>query len=274
MFAPASYNAALFMMLVTMICWGSWANMQKATTGWRFELFYWDYAIGVLGFSILAGLTLGSFGSSGQAFFPDLFHAELHRVLDALMSGIIFNVANILLVAAIAIAGLAVAFPIGIGIALLTGTILSWVVTPVGNLALLIPGVLLVLFAILLDAAAYRKQQAGQVRDIRRGVAVSVAAGILMGVFYPLLALAMEEPGGLYPYAAFFCFSLGLFACTIPVNLFFMQRPITGDPPVPFSAYLEGSTTFHAAGIIGGIIWALGTLFNLLAVPDDPVVLR
>jgi glucose uptake protein len=92
---------------------GSWANTTKLTTGtWRFELFYWDYGLGILLTSLLFAFTLGSFGDEGRSFLNDLKQAEGRYIFSALAGGVIFNLANILLVAAIAVAGMSVAFPV------------------------------------------------------------------------------------------------------------------------------------------------------------------
>ena len=107
MFILHSYALAVLFCIVTMFCWGSWANTQKlARKDWRFELFYWDYTLGVLLITLLFGLTLGSFGTEGRAFFEDLGQADSGVLMSALIGGAIFNAANILLVAAIDIAGM------------------------------------------------------------------------------------------------------------------------------------------------------------------------
>src|SRR5208282_5156303 len=162
MFVLQSYPAAVVFCVITMFCWGSWANTQKlARKGWRFELFYWDYTVGVLLLTLILGLTLGSSGTAGRPFLADLQQASQSSIFSALLGGAIFNAANILLVAAIDIAGMAVAFPVGIGIALVLGVVLNYIADPIGNAALLFGGVLLVVLAIILDATAYRKLPGG-----------------------------------------------------------------------------------------------------------------
>src|SRR6202045_1628547 len=156
MFIVQSYPLAVVLCVLTMFCWGSWANTRKpAREDRRFRLFYWDYAIGVVLLTLLLGLTLGSTGGTGSSFGSDLAQASSSSIVSALIGGAIFNLANILLVAAIDIAGMAVAFPVGIGLALLIGVIVNYVADPVGNLALLSTGVVLVTLAIVLDAIAY-----------------------------------------------------------------------------------------------------------------------
>src|SRR6266481_107407 len=213
MFVLHSYAWAVVFCIITMFCWGSWANTQKlAKKGWRFELFYWDYTIGVLLLTLVLGLTLGSNGIGGRPFLADLAQASHASLTSALIGGAIFNLANILLVAAIDIAGMAVAFPVGIGLALIIGVVLNYVAEPVGNVALLSAGVGLVVLAIILDAVAYRRLPGAAAGVSTKGLVLSLACGIFMGMFYRFVAAAMyadphmPEPGKMGPYAAVFVF--------------------------------------------------------------------
>ena len=109
MFVVNSYSLAVFFCVVTMLCWGSWGNTQKlASKTWRYEYFYWDYVIGVLLFSILSALTLGSIGDEGRSFLSDLRQADWVNIGSAFGGGIIFNASNILLSAAISVCGMSV----------------------------------------------------------------------------------------------------------------------------------------------------------------------
>src|SRR5487761_359572 len=218
MFVVHSYSLAVVFCVITMLCWGSWANSRKlAPAGWRFELFYWDYALGVLLIAFILGATLGTLGNGGRPFFADLHQADGSAIGHALFGGVVFNLANILLVAAIEVAGMAVAFPVGIGLALVLGVILNYVAVPVGNPALLGAGVALVTLAIVLDALAYRRQATSAVRMSAKGLILSLACGIFMGVFYRFVAAAMyADPmhpvaGLMGGYAAVFVFAIGVF---------------------------------------------------------------
>ena len=264
MFQPDNYAIALAMMLVTMICWGSWANMMKLTPGWPFPLFYWDYVAGVLIVSLVLGLTMGSTGGSG-AMLADLGRASETNIVYALAGGTVFNIANLLLVAAISIAGLAVAFPVGIGIALVVGVLLNYVIAPAANPLLLFSGVVLVLAAIIVDALAYRARGGDKHTDVARGLKLAIACGILMGVFYPLVTKSMQGTGGLGPYSVSFIFSLGVFLSSFLFNSWLMRRPLTADPPCRFAQYRAASSAIHLAGIAGGAIWGLGMTFSLVA---------
>jgi glucose uptake protein len=264
MFIPGLYPLALFMMIVTMICWGSWANTQKLTSGWRFELFYWDYVFGILLISLILGFTMASTDpSSPDSFMTNLRDADALHILLALVGGVVFNVANILLVAAIAIAGLAVAFPIGIGLALVIGAVLNYIIEPKGNPTLLFGGISLVVVAIILDAFAYRKL----VKDLSvstKGILLSLLCGVGMGLFYPFVASAAKGPHHLVPYSVTFVFAVGVVACTIPVNYIFMRKPVSG-PPVSMGDYFRGRGALHFWGLLGGIIWGVGMIFNVVA---------
>ncbi len=264
MFIPQAYTAALLMMVLNMICWGSWANTQKVVGKWRFELFYWDYVWGILILSLLVGFTLGrTDAGSTDSFLNNLSAADSRHLLLGLAAGVIFNVGNILLVAAIAIAGLAVAFPVGIGLALVIGAVLNYVVTPKGNPLLLFGGILLVCVAIVLDALAYRKISP-DAKVTTKGIIVSLLSGVLIGVFYPLIAKALQGENHLGPYAVFFMFALGILLCTLPVNYLFMRRPVVGSP-VAMGDYLQGTGSVHWWGVLGGLIWGVGTVSNFVA---------
>lgn len=264
MYIPSLYSVALFLMILTMLCWGSWANTQKLAKGWRFELFYWDYVFGIVLISLIAGFTMGNTNpSSAESFIANLRAADAQHIGLALAGGAVFNVANILLVAAIAIAGLSVAFPIGIGLALVIGSVLNYLITPKGNPALLFGGIALVIVAIVLDAFAYRKL----VKDLsvsKKGILLSVLCGIGMGLFYPFVAKATTGPNHLGPYAVGFVFSIGVLLCTIPVNYIFMRKPISGAP-VAMADYFRGSAAWHFWGLLGGVIWGIGMVANYVA---------
>ncbi len=264
MFVPVTYAVALALMILSMICWGSWANTQKLCKGWRFELFYWDYVWGILLISVLIGFTAGRTNPvSPDSFMTNLGRADAHHLLLAFVGGIVFNVANILLVAAIAIAGLAVAFPIGIGLALVIGSILNYIITPAGNPLLLFGGIALVCVAIVLDAMAYRKISE-DLKVSTKGILLSLLCGVGMGLFYPFVAKALKGPHHLGPYTVAYVFGIGVLVCTVPLNYVFMRRPVSG-PPVGFMDYLAGSKLLHFWGVLGGAVWGVGTISNFVA---------
>jgi len=275
MFIVESYPLAVALCIVTMLCWGSWANTQKlASKEWRFQLFYWDYAVGVLLLSLLLAFTLGSSGSGGRGFLADLQQAEPKWLGSAFLGGVIFNLSNILLVAAIDIAGLAVAFPVGVGLALVLGVITTYLATHQGNVHMLALGVAAIVIAIILDGLAYRRLAAGGQKTPAKGIVISVAAGLLMGWFYSFVAQAMGTidpgtreltPGRLSPYTAIVLFSAGLLLSNFIWNSIMMVKPFSG-PPVAFADYFtKGNIRLHLIGILGGMIWNLGMAFSIIA---------
>ena len=270
MYIVESYQIAVLLCIVTMLCWGSWANTQKlASKEWGFPLFYWDYTLGVIILSLVFGLTMGSSGESGQAFVPNLLDASPNAILLALLGGVIFNIANLLLVAAIDIAGMAIAFPIGIGIALVLGVLVNYIAAPEGDAILLFNGVGLVTLAIVVDALAYKKISQGSATT--KGIVISLAAGILMGFFYRFVAASMSPEytitasGLLTRYTAVFVFSIGIFISNFLFNTFFMYKPISGDKVTYKDYFKKGTPRLHLIGILGGVIWCIGMLLNMIA---------
>lgn len=271
MFIPQSYLLAIILCIVTMLCWGSWGNTQKlAGRSWRFELYYWDYVTGILLFSVLLGLTLGSNGANGRGFIEDISQAKPGNILNAMLGGIIFNASNILLVAAMAIAGMAVAFPVGVGIALALGVIINYVFAPHGNAVWLFCGVALIVAAIIIDAVAYKKHSASMQKISGKGIILSISAGVLMSLFYRFVASSMitsfEQPeiGKLTPYSALLFFAIGVLASNFIFNYYIMKHPFDGAP-LSFNDYSKGSMGIHLTGILGGVIWCLGMAMSIIA---------
>lgn len=265
MLLPTTYFAALVLMFLSMVCWGSWANTLKLCPDFRFQLLYWDYALGLGVAAVVLGLTAGSIGSFGHPFLTAVRLTPLSAMVWAACGGAVFNVANLLLVAAIDVAGLAVAFPIGIGLALVVGAVSSYFVNPAGNPMLLFGGVALVAIAIVLDAAAYKKRESDARAATTRGIVISLVAGVLMGSFYPLVARAMTTKPESGPYAIAFFFAIGVLVSTVPANLVLMKKPLNGKPPVKVADFWKAPIGWHAAGVLGGAVWCLGAVSNFVA---------
>ncbi|HSZ86402.1 MAG TPA: GRP family sugar transporter [Puia sp.] len=272
MFIIENYVVAVIFCIITMLCWGSWANTQKlAGKTWRFELFYWDYVIGILLFSIISAFTLGSFGDEGRSFLQDLKQADSSNITSAFLGGIIFNAANILIVAAISIAGMAVAFPVGIGIALILGVLINFITAAKGNPSLIFTGVILVAIAIVLNAIAYNKKNKAQKTVSKKGILLAIGGGIMMAFFYRFIAVSMDmenfhQPavGKMTPYTAVFIFSVGIFISNFLFNAILIKRPFSGTP-LRYADYFAGKFKIHLVGILGGLIWGIGNSFNLIA---------
>ncbi len=273
-----TYAVAVLFCIVTMICWGSWANTQKlAAKTWRFELFYWDFVSGLLLFSLLAALTLGSFGDTGRAFISDLQQADFSSVLSAFLGGMVWNLGNLLLVAAIAVAGMAIAFPIGGGIAWVVGILFNYVLVllargePEGNPQILFAGVAVIVVAILLSMVAYGRLAHATKKPTVKGILLSVGAGLLIAFFYGLVVRAVDPSfvaggaGTLTPFSAAFFFSVGAFATTFLFNPVFMRFPVEGRP-VRMSEYWKGDLRTHMTGVLGGVIWSCGLTTSFMAV--------
>lgn len=271
MFIIETYPLAVIFCIITMLCWGSWANAQKlAASSWRFGLFYWDYVVGIVLLATFLAFTLGSTGEEGRSFIADIQQADATNTGSAILGGVIFNAANILLGAAIAIAGMSVAFPVGIGLALVIGVIVNYLDNPVGNSSMIFLGVGLVAIAILLNAYAYRRTASQNQGVSSKGLILSVVAGVLMGYFYKYVAQAIfpdfrvPEAGKLSPYTAVFFFSIGIFLSNFLFNTFLMFRPFAGTP-VSYGDYFRGSLKNHLTGVLGGAIWCLGMAFSIIA---------
>lgn len=272
MFIVNNYLLAVVLCFVTMLCWGSWANTQKlAGKTWRYELFYWDYVIGILLFSIILGFTLGSVGDEGRSFLADLKQITIGNYVSALIGGAVFNLGNILLSAAVAMAGMTVAFPLGVGIALVLGVIVNYIGAPKGDPTTLFLGVVLVVVAIVLNAIASGKMHRGGANSNKKGIVIAVIAGVLMSFFYRFVAAAMDlnnfeapTPGMATPYSAFFIFAVGIFLSNLVFNTIVMRRPFDGVP-VTYKEYFNGRTSTHMVGVLGGVIWGIGTALSYIA---------
>ena len=270
MFILSSYALAIAFTVITMLCWGSWANTQMlAAKNWRFELFYWDYVIGVVTLALVFAFTLGSVGEGGRSFLADIQQADMANIGRALLGGIVFNAANILLVAAIALAGMSVAFPVGIGIALIMGVIVNYVGAPKGDAALLFTGVGFVAAAIVIDAIAYGKM-GGSKKVSSKGIIISVIAGLLMASFYRFVAASMSsdfitpEAGKMTNYSACVIFTIGILLSNFVFNTVFMKKPVEGEP-VTYRQYFAGDFKTHLMGVLGGVIWCVGMSFSIIA---------
>ncbi len=271
MYLIHTYAAAVFVSVITMLCWGSWPNMQKlVSTTWRFELFYWDYVWGIVLVSILFAVAAGSLGTEGRPFFQDFSQASWSNIISVSVGGIIFNLANILFVAAIALAGMSVAFPVGAGIGLVLGVMVNYIANPIGNGFYLLVGVVLIVLAILLSAKSYNRLSKVSNRTSVQGIIFSLAAGVLFGFFYRFIASGMTtdfqapESEKLGPYTAVFCFSIGVLVSNIFFNTFLMKKPVEGTP-VHYSQYMKGKLLDHLMGVLGGIIWGTGLVLSILS---------
>lgn len=263
MFTPDTFAIALLMMVTSTVCWGSWANTYKLTKGYRFELFYWDYAIGIVLIAVVLALTMGSRGGP-DSFLDNVRGADASNIVLALAGGVIFNIANLLLVAGIDMAGLAVAFPVAIGIALVEGVVLSYALQPKGDPVMLGLGVALAILAVIADGKAYGSLTAGRSAVSRRSIVVCVVSGLLMGAFAPFVTRALTAGHPLTSYSIGVFFTVGALLCCFVVNVYFMKKPLVGEP-VDFRGYFHQRAADHLLGLLGGTIWGTGMVFNFVA---------
>jgi glucose uptake protein len=264
MFTPQSLSIALLMMITSAVCWGSWANTFKGVKNYRFELFYWDYAVGIFLISLILAFTMGSTGHDANSFLNNVHSADTANIVSTLVGGAIFNLANLLLVAAIDMAGLAIAFPVSIGIALVVGVISSYILQPKGSAGLLGAGVVCAVLAVIFDGKAYGSLASAGKKVSSKSIITCVVSGVLMGLWAPFVAHAMTKGNPLGPYSiAVFLTGGALLSCLI-WNVYFMKKPLVGEP-VNFADYFRGPAAGHALGLLGGIIWGTGMVFNLVA---------
>lgn len=274
MFVVNSYFLAVVFCFITMLCWGSWGNTQKlAAKSWRYELFYWDYVIGMLVFALLIAFTMGSTGESGRPFTADLSQADIKNIGSVILGGVIFNASNILLSASTSIAGMSVAFPLGVGLSLVLGTVINYIGAPKGNPLILFAGVALIVAAIVCNGIASGKVQKSETdrKSDRKGIMLALAAGILMSFFYRFVAAAMDldnfaapAAGKVTPYTAIVIFSVGVFLSNFLFNTLVMRYPFVGER-VYIREYFKGDLKTHLVGMLGGAIWCLGTAFSYIA---------
>ncbi len=272
MFIVKTYTIAVILCVVTMLCWGSWANTLKTSPkGWEFPLYYWDYSLGVVLLALIFGITLGNIGDEGRSFFQDLSQANARSLGSAFLGGVIFNLSNLLIVAATAIAGMAVAFPVAVGLALVIGVVVNYIAETKGDPLILFIGVGLVVLAIIVNAIAYRRLPSEKGKTPAKGIIIAVLSGIIMGFFFRFVAASMSmnfaspEAGKMTPYTAVFVFSLGLFISNFLWNTFFMYKPVEGEAVTYGDYFKRGNLKIHLIGILGGIIWNIGLSFSLIA---------
>src|SRR5712664_4882973 len=264
MFVPHSFALALLMMITSAVCWGSWANTYKGVKSYRFELFYWDYAVGILLISLILAFTMGSTADDPASFLNNVSTADGSNILSTLAGGAIFNLANLLLVAAIDMAGLAVAFPVSLGIALVVGVIFSYIRQPKGNAVLLAGGVICALIAVVLDGKAYGSLAIAGRSVSKKSIITCIVSGVLMGLWPYFVARAMTNGNTLGPYSIAVFLTLGALLSCLIWNVYFMKHPLVGEP-VSFAGYFKGPMSGHALGLLGGFIWGIGMVFNLVA---------
>jgi glucose uptake protein len=288
---PTTYPAAVVLLVFALLCLGSWANTQKLSGKWRFELYYYDYAIGAALFGLAAAFTLGSLNSQELTFQDNLLIASRRAMAYGFGAGMVFNLANMLLLGAMQVSGMSVAFPIAFGLALAIGAVSTYVLNPMSNAILLFAGAILTMIAVVTLAFAHvahldaQRQTKTPLRPDPRaprpprppspgvGIVLSLVSGILMSLYAPLSDAAREGETALSSYSAVLLFGGGILLSTFLYTPFFLNFPVQGRP-VQLWDYLKGTKKQHLWGFLGGILWMAGTLaaYSAASGPKQPGV--
>jgi glucose uptake protein len=266
---PSTHQTALLLLVLGLLCLGSWANTFKIAK-WRYELYYLDFALGALALALIAAFTFGTLGSE-MSFNDRIAVAGLRSQAFAMAGGVVFTLGNMLLVASVALVGLAVAFPLTLSLAFLIAAYFEGM----GRPALFGGGSVLLLISCWQAALAARLRSApkpgatphaAQARRSRatKGIVAGLIGGILIGASAPLANTSFWGDLGLGAYAGLLMFCIGIAAGSLGFNLFLMNIGLEGGR-VTFGDYRAGSLRQHLLGLSGGAIWALGTLAILLA---------
>jgi glucose uptake protein len=267
-----NYTLAVFLCALAMVCWGSWQNTRNLIGNhWRFELYYWDYSIGIVLFALLMAFTFGSIGNQGRSFIVDLVQSNPRNLLSSALGGFIWNIGTLLLVASISIAGMSVAFPIGGGIGWTLGILINYLGKPEGNPILLFSGTGVIILAILVSMQSYRKLADQQKKPSFKGILLALLAGLCIAFFYRFVASSLAtdfspaDNGKISSYTAVVFFSLGALLSTALINPIFMARPVEGKA-VKLSEWSTGTARTHLLGMLGGAIWCLGNSVSFMSV--------
>lgn len=273
--------------MLSFLCLGLWPNTFKRTgPQWRFELFYFDFAIGAILLAVLAAFTFGTFGSE-MAFDDRMLVAGRSAQVWAIAAGFLFNLGNMLFVAAMSLIGVSAAFPLSAGLALIIASLLNF---RAENVVFLISGIVLLLIGLVLDGTACRLRDLGigggakgaqkpvakappkaKTRRTTKGILIALLSGIPLGLFYPLFTKGAAGDFGLGPYAGLLLFCVGIIIATVIFNFYFMNIAIEGGA-IAFNAYFRGRASQHFLGFMGGALWAAGALAAAVASSAPPGV--
>lgn len=276
---PTTYLAGILLLILSMLCWGSWANTQKLGK-WRFELYSYDLSVGVVICAAILAFTLGSLNSSELTFQENFLIVSYRKMAYCVGGGMVFNLANLLLLGAMSIGGLAVAFPVSLGVAAIVSAVWNFALNPQGNAILILGGAVLVAAAIMVNVFAYTTHVDLQAEESKkaalqidprakrtkprikpagpaRAVTLSVMSGILMGIFSPVMNAGREGDNGVGPYGMALLFAAGMLVSTFLYTPFFLNFPVSGAP-IQFFDYFKGTARQHLLGVVGGGLLALG----------------
>ena len=276
----------MILLLIGMLCSGAWASTFKAAgSKWRFELYYFDFAIGVFLAALLAALTLGSLGWDGFSFLDDVRNAGKRQELFSFLAGCLINLGNMMLLAAVSMTGIAVAFPICLGLAVTVAAIWNNILNPgTTNSLLLGAGVFCLIVTTVVASMAFKVNtmntlvklvQQGKTKSTKKtfsakGLFLAVVGGVLMGSYTPLMELARDSEIGLGPYGLIVTFAVGIVFSTFVYSLFFMNLPVQGKV-LDFGEYFKGNARAHYMGFLGGVLWVVALLSSFVVAKADPI---
>lgn len=295
MLVPSTYQIALLLAVIASICLGSWANAQKmAGNKHRFELFYIDFTLGAFLLAVAVCFTLGSVNQAEITFTDSLIGIAFRKVAIAILAGVLFQLANAFFISTVAISGLSVAFPVGIGFATLLGLIVNYVFNPHGNLTMLIGGMVFLIVAMVVSARAYgmaaqvrrsieaaqaaaqaaaneppvqvprgaptrRPRKTGKTKSLAtKGVVLSLLTGFFLAPVPLLLDMAREGDLGIPAYAVVMFFAVGMLFVSLLVSPFWMNFPIEGEPLGIAAYWKKGGVKPHLLGLVGGAVAMAG----------------
>ena len=288
MILPTTFEAGVLLLVLSMLCWGSWAATYKLAGKWRFELYYYDLSAGIALGAAAAAFTFGSLNSSELTFQDNLLIASYRKMAFALGAGLVFNLGNLLLAGAVSITGLSVAFPVCLGTAVIATAIREFALNPQGSMALMLGGAVLVAGAIVVDAYAHVTHVDAQAEEAKkaalqidprskpskhkvkppgpaRAIVLSVIGGLLVAASHPLLNEGRLGDNGLGPYGTMLLLAAGMLVSTFLYAPFFVNFPVAGEP-IQSSAYFKGTARQHLLGLLGGVLVAVAGAAGLTGV--------
>ena len=287
MLLPASPAATLALVLISLICWGIWANTLKMAGKWRFELYICDFALGFALLAVVAAFTAGTLSSSELTFQENFLVASYRNIAYVLLAGAIFNAGNMLLTATVSMAGMALAFSITCGVALTVAAIRSLIFDSPGGMLVVLAGAALLLAAVVLAAYAYSQLLRARAEGVKHAalqadpraklgkrpprvpgaalpVTLAAIGGLALGLFHPLLDLGRAGDNAVAPYGLTLLFAASILGSTVLLVPFFFTFPVSGQP-IAFRDYFSGTSKQHLLGLLGGVLAGCGFLTAMLA---------
>jgi glucose uptake protein len=283
MLLPTTASAVLVALVISLLGWGLWIYFYKATKRIRFEYFAYDFTWGVVLAAVVAAFTLGSWDNKELTFQDTYLLAGLRKMAWAAVSGIVFNLANMLLLAATSVSRISVAFPIAFAVAWAGGSIQEYFLRSGVNPLLTFGGSAVLIVAAVLGFIGYKwfltdeahkaikaltadpraNVKAAPADTSARALVLAILAGLFFIGFFSAIREAISGENGVPSYGATLILAGGVFGSSIVFVPFFLNFPVRGKP-LAVRQYLQLERRQHIAGIIGGIVWTAGLLAGLV----------